>query len=87
MQDDSFKYQKHDLLVDMIADLRNKMGPVISFISLLELKDKVSPEKVHKINELIKREEEKLKKSKSLLIKYLDDFEDYDIKNIKRDSN
>ena len=84
MQDDSFKYIKHENLDELIADLRNKMGSVINYISLLELKDKVSPDKIHKINELIKNNEDTLTKVKPLLLKYLDDIEEFDIKGLKR---
>lgn len=87
MQDDSFKYTKHELLTELLADFRNKMGSVISHIDLLELKDKVSPDKVHKINELIKNNEDTLIKTKPLLIKYLNDFEEFDIKELKRNAD
>ena len=81
---DSYKYTKHDTLDELIADLRNKMGSVINYISLLEVKDRLPDDKKETIENLIQENIEVMIKTKPLILQYLDDIEEFNIKELKR---
>jgi hypothetical protein len=81
---DSYKYTKHDTLDELIADLRNKMGSIINHISLLEVKDKLPDDKKEKIENIIQENIEVMIKTKPLILQYLDDIEEFDIRGLKR---
>jgi len=81
---DSFKYTKHEDFNELIADLRNKMGSLINHIGLLEVKDKLTDDKKEVIEKMIQKNVEVMIKTKPLILQYLDDIENFDIKGIKR---
>lgn len=81
---DSYKYTKHDTLDELIADLRNKMGSIINHISLLEVKDRLPDDKKETIENMLQENIEVMIKTKPIILQYLDDIEEFDIKDIKR---
>ena len=81
---DSFKYTKHDSLDELIADLRNKMGSVMNYISLLEVKDRLPDDKKENIKNIIQENIEIMIKTKPIIKQYLDDINEFDIKGLKK---
>jgi len=81
-QDDSFKYLGHETLGELVAELRNKMGSVVNYYELLKLKNEGEHDEL--IKKLLPDVENSLLKSMSLILRYLKEFEQYELNNIKK---
>jgi hypothetical protein len=81
MEDDSFKYLGHEKLSELVAELRNKMGSVVVLSDLLKLqKDDKNKEFIEK---MLPNAKENFIKSIPLIIRYLREFEEYDLSEKK----
>jgi len=85
MEDDSYKYLGHENLAELVAELRNKMGGVVSYVDLILLENSDDPSISGLIKRLKPKAEETMVKSMPLILRYLEEFEQYDL-NIKRKS-
>lgn len=88
MEDDSFKYLGHENLGELVAELRNKMGVVTTLNDMIKLENESGvKENSHKLEyvELVKKKsEETLVKVMPLILRYLNEFGQYDLDNIKK---
>lgn len=79
-EDDSYKISEHETLGELVADLRNKCGGVVNFVSLLEALDKETDPDIEKtLKKYLVQQEEVLKKVTPVLVKILDEFSKYDL--------
>ena len=77
--------EQHKDLGSLVADIRNKMGAPYNFFSLLnEMKKEDQPDDIKLIlNNLLKNSEDVCISSMEKLVDLLDQFEKYDLDNIK----
>jgi len=83
MEDDSFKYLGHETLGELVAELRNKMGSVTTLADLIELEKTEKGSNKSFLQRFKPKAEENLLKSLPLILRYLKEFEQYDL-NIKK---
>lgn len=76
-QDDSFKYLGHNTASELVAELRNKMGNIVNYYELLKLKN--SGEHDNLVEKLLPNVEQNILKSMPLILRYLKEFEEYDL--------
>jgi hypothetical protein len=76
-QDDSFKYLGHETLGELVAELRNKMGSVTNIADIIKLEQVGG--KGHMVEKYKPIAEENLLKSLPLILRYLKEFEQYDL--------
>ena len=75
--------EKHDNLPELVADLRNKMGSIISYFSLLKEKDKIDDSNVkmkQMLQNLIDKNEKTAIENIDIVKDLLDQFENFDLK-------
>lgn len=75
--------EKHDNLPELVADLRNKMGSIISYFSLLKEKDKIDDSNVkmkQMLQNLIDKNEKTAIENITIVKDLLDQFENFDLK-------
>lgn len=75
--------EKHDNLPELVADLRNKMGSIISYFSLLKEKDKIDDSNVkmkQMLQNLIDNNEKTAIENITIVKNLLDQFENFDLK-------
>jgi predicted HicB family RNase H-like nuclease len=73
----SFKYTKHEELEKLVADLRNKMSVVTTYVDLIKI---LKTENNKEIQKYLDNQEEKLIKVMPIIVKFLHDFEDFDLR-------
>lgn len=77
MEDDSFKYLGHKTASELVAELRNKMGCVVNHADLLKLKQE--GKHLDFVEKSLPKSEENLLKAMPLILRYLKEFNDYDL--------
>jgi len=77
MEDDSYKYLGHETAAELVAELRNKMGGVATYVDLLNLLNDTKNYGV--AQRLLPKAEEVMIKSMPLILRYLGEFEEYDL--------
>ena len=86
-QDDSFKYLGHETLGELVAELRNKLGSVTTLADLIKL-EKINDDTKELDDSFIKNlksdTEENLVKSIPLILRYLNEFGQYDLDQKKK---
>ena len=83
MEDDSFKYLGHETAAELVAELRNKMGSVVNYVDLLKMKN--DGEHLDFVEKILPKSEENLLKSMPLILRFLKEFEQYDLDIKKRE--
>jgi len=79
MEDDSYKYLGHETLGELVAELRNKLGSVTLLADMIKLEKSEKGSNKSFIQKLKPKSEESLLKSLPLILRYLDEFEQYDL--------
>ena len=75
--------KKHDNLPELVADLRNKMGSIVSYFSLLKEKDKIDDSNVkmkQMLQNLIDNNEKTAIENITIVKDLLDQFENFNLK-------
>ena len=79
MEDDSFKYLGHETLGELVAELRNKMGSVTTLADMITLEKTEKGSNKKFVQRLKPKVEESLMESLPLILRYLDEFGQYDL--------
>ena len=85
MEDDSFKYLGHETIGELVAELRNKMGNVSNLNDILKLKKE--GKHLDYVEKVLPSLEENIIKSFPLILRYLKEFEEYDLSEKKNGKN
>ena len=75
--------KKHENLPELVADLRNKMGSIVSYFSLLNEKNKIDDSNVkmkQMLQNLIDKNEIIAIENINIVKELLDQFENFDLK-------
>lgn len=81
--------ENHKNMGELVADIRNKLGSPYNFISLINERNKYGQSEgvIKTIESMLKKEENNVIKNMKKLIELLDQFNNYDIDNIKPTTN
>ena len=77
------KAEKHENLSELVADLRNKMGSIVSYFSLLKEKGKIdysNTKMKQMLQNLIDKNEKTAIENITIVKNLLDQFENFDLK-------
>jgi len=77
------KAEKHENLSELVADLRNKMGSIVSYFSLLKEKGKIDDSNTkmkQMLQNLIDKNEKTAIENIDIVKDLLDQFENFDLK-------
>lgn len=77
------KVEKHENLSELVADLRNKMGSIVTYFSLLKEKGKIDDSDVkmkQMLQNLIDKNEKTAIENITIVKELLDQFENFNLK-------